>query len=168
MPLTSAHSNMSNIFIHNNSEYNVSKTNTETFLISQAQPTLPLEIQQNQSPNFEPLPGFSLIIPAFVVGIFVLIFGLFGYAIFKGISTAAYNKKQPILNRDAKVVSKRQHVSGGGNTSTSTHYYVTFEFTDSSREEFALNSREYGLIAEGDKGILHSQGTWYKDFRRHY
>jgi Protein of unknown function (DUF2500) len=157
------------LFIHNKTKYIVTnQTNTETVILSQANTQqIPPEIQSNQPPNFEILPYFSLIFPAFVVGIFVLVFGLFGYAIFKGISTAAYNRKQPIINREAKVVSKRQHVSGGGgNSSTSTSYYITFEFADGSREEFSLSSREYGLIAEGDKGTLHSQGTWYKNFKR--
>ncbi|BAZ15983.1 hypothetical protein NIES4071_78560 [Calothrix sp. NIES-4071] len=157
------------LFIHYNPKYIVTnKTNTETLILSQTQP-IPPEVQSNQPPNFEILPGFSLIFPAIIVGVFVLVFGLFGYAIFKGISTAAYNRKQPIINREAKVVSKRQHVSGGGgDSSTSTSYYITFEFADGSREEFALSAREYGLIAEGDKGTLHSQGTWYKNFKRQF
>jgi hypothetical protein len=154
--------------IQNDFNYIVTnKTNTETLIISQTQPTLPPEIQSNQPSNFEPLPGFSLIFPAIIVSIFVLVLGVIGYAVIKGISTAAYNKKQPIIDREAKVVSKRQHVSGGaGDTSTSTRYYITFEFADGSREEFALGSREYGLIAEGDTGTLYSQGTWYKEFKR--
>ncbi|OKH55831.1 hypothetical protein NIES2101_02340 [Calothrix sp. HK-06] len=114
------------------------------------------------------LPIFSLIFPIFVIGIFATVFGLLGFAIFKGISTVAYNKKQPILNREAKVVSKRQHVSGGGNSSTSTSYYITFEFTDGSREELGLSGSEYALIAEGDKGMLYSQGSWFKEFKREF
>lgn len=155
---------MPNLFIHENSKYIVTnnKTNTQSAILSQVntQPTQPPEAQSN-------LPIFSLIVPIFIIGIFATVFGLFGFAIFKGISTAAHNRKQPIISRDAKVVSKRQHVSGGaGDTSTSTIYYITFEFTDGSREEFALSSREYGLIAEGDTGTLNSQGTWYKEFKR--
>lgn len=155
---------MPNLFIHNSSKYIVhnNKTNIETIILSQ------VNTQPTQPSSSDILSIFSLIIPIFVIGIFATIFGLFGFAIYKGISTAAHNKKQPIINREAKVVSKRQHVSGGaGDTSTSTHYYITFEFTDGNREEFALNSREYGLIAEGDTGTLHSQGTWYKEFKRH-
>ncbi len=151
---------MQNLFVYNNSKYIVAQTNT--------QPTLPPEIQSNQTGDFEALPYFSLIFPAIVVSIFVFVFGIMGYAIFKGISTAAYNRKQPIINREAKVVSKRQNVSGGGNSSTSTSYYITFEFADGSREEFSLSGREYALIAEGDKGTLYSQGSWYKEFKRQF
>lgn len=154
---------MQNLFIHNNSKYIVTnnKTNIETIILSQ------VSTQPTQPSSSDILSIFSLIVPIFVIGIFATVFGIFGFAIYKGISTAAYNKKQPIVNREAKVVSKRQHVSGGaGDTSTLTSYYITFEFTDGSREEFTLSSREYGLIAEGDKGALSTQGSWYKEFKR--
>lgn len=156
---------MQNLFIHNNSKYIVTnnKANIETIILSQ------VNTQPTQPSSSDILPIFSLIVPIFVIGIFATVFGIFGFAIYKGISTAAYNKKQPIINREAKVVSKRQHVTGGaGDTSTSTSYYITFEFTDGSREEFGLSGREYALIAEGDKGTLNSQGSWFKDFKRQF
>lgn len=120
---------MQNLFIHNNSKYIVTnnKTNIETIILSQ------VNTQPTQPSSSDILSIFALIVPIFVIGIFATVFGLFGFAIYKGISTAAYNKKQPIINREAKVVSKRQHVTGGaGDTSTSTSYYITFEFTDGS------------------------------------
>ncbi|MBW4601631.1 MAG: DUF2500 domain-containing protein [Calothrix sp. FI2-JRJ7] len=156
---------MPNLFIHNNPKYIVTndKTNTETIILSQ------VNTQPTQPSSSDIVPIFSLIFPIFVIGIFATVFGLLGFAIYKGISTAAYNRKQPIISREAKVVSKRQHVSGGGgNGSTSTSYYITFEFTDSSREELGLSGREYALIAEGDKGTLYSQGTWFKEFKRQF
>jgi hypothetical protein len=39
-------------------------------------------------------------------------------------------------------------------TSTTTFYYLTFEFTDGSREEFGVTGEEYGLLAEGDRGMV--------------
>ncbi|MBF2063871.1 MAG: DUF2500 domain-containing protein [Calothrix sp. C42_A2020_038] len=161
---------MPNVFIHNNSKYIVTNTKThiETLILSQANtPTTPAPEIPSQPSNFDLVYLFSLIIPILIIAIFTLIFGIIGYAIIKGISITHYNSRQPIIHREAKVVSKRQEVSGGGrNTSTSTSYYITFEFVDGSRKEFNLSSREYGLIAEGDKGTLYSQGTWYKEFKR--
>ncbi len=78
----------------------------------------------------------------------------------------ARNRASALLNREAVIVAKRQDVSGGKETSTSTSYYLTFEFTDGSREEFGVTGEEYGLLAEGDRGMLQSQGTWYKGFNR--
>lgn len=132
----------------------------------QSQPTLPPEIQDINPNNFDPFSFLFMIIPFLIAGIFVTVFGLFAYIIIKGISTASYNNKQPIMNREAKLVSKRQHVSGGGDFSTHTHYYATFEFLDGSREEFSIGTDEYGLIVGGDRGILQSQGTRYKGFQR--
>ncbi|MEG3860301.1 hypothetical protein [Microcoleus sp. herbarium12] len=33
-------------------------------------------------------------------------------------------------------------------------YYVTFEFFDRSRAEIALRARDYGMLAQGDRGTL--------------
>jgi hypothetical protein len=75
------------------------------------------------------------------------------------------NRASPLLSRHVRVVTKRQHVSGS-RSGTRTRYYVTFEFTDGSREELSVTGGVYGQIAEGDRGTLHSQGTWYKRFER--
>jgi hypothetical protein len=67
----------------------------------------------------------------------------------------------------ARVVAKRTEVSGGGNNmAASTSHYVTFEMEAGERREFSLSGSEYGMLAEGDDGILARQGTWYKDFQR--
>jgi len=66
---------------------------------------------------------------------------------------------------DAKVVSKRVAVSGGEN-STATDYYATFELANGERREFEVKGREYGLLAENDAGQLQYQGSWYLGFCR--
>lgn len=93
-----------------------------------------------------------------------LVLGTFVYIIGKGIATAARNRSQPILSRAARVIGKRQEV--WGKESTRTTYYLTFELTGGSREEFEVEGREFGLLAEGDVGMLHSQGSWFKGFDR--
>ncbi len=75
---------------------------------------------------------------------------------------------QPLLKVTASVVTKRQHVSGGGNdTSASTHYYTTFETVDDGlRQEFSVSPTEYSGMADGDVGSLTYQGTRFQGFVR--
>ncbi|MBQ4254236.1 MAG: DUF2500 domain-containing protein [Erysipelotrichaceae bacterium] len=102
--------------------------------------------------------------------VFFGIFGLVFYIFFKGFQQWRYNNRQPQLTREATVVAKRTDVSGGGsnsNFSASTWYYVTFEVEDGERIEFSVMGSEYGLLAEGDRGTLTTQGTRYIEFERY-
>lgn len=74
------------------------------------------------------------------------------------------NAASPLLEREAYVVSRRQQVFG--HKATRTYYFVTFQFRDGNREELRVEGPQYGLLADGDTGILHSQGTWFKGFTR--
>ena len=89
----------------------------------------------------------------------------------RGFTQWSYNNAQPVLSEPAKVVAKRSEVSGWTSTnqpgSTSTFYYVTFELESGERMEFGLVGKEYGLLVEGDAGMLMYQGTRYKCFERH-
>lgn len=51
-------------------------------------------------------------------------------------------------------------------SSSSTKYYVTFEFESGDRLELHVASNEYGYLVEGDMGKLTFQGTRYKNFER--
>jgi hypothetical protein len=104
-------------------------------------------------------------------------FAISGFLVVIGsiIIRALMNLSQPELVRDARVVAKRQHTSGSHHhhhhhhhhhPSTSTRYYVTFEFPDGRREEFQVAGSDFGMLAEGDEGALRSQGTWFKGFVR--
>jgi Protein of unknown function (DUF2500) len=101
---------------------------------------------------------FFLLLGLFFVGLII-------YALIEFISNAS----SPELSREAHVIGKRQHVSSSSisdNNSTSTTYYVTFELSDCSRIELNVHARAYGLLIEGDVGILRSQGAWFKGFDR--
>ncbi|KAM3089945.1 DUF2500 domain-containing protein [Phormidesmis sp. 146-35] len=100
----------------------------------------------------------------FIFCIFLLFIGLLFYTIASLITTSIRNASSPRLAREARVVGKRSRVSGWSDT-TSTHYYMTFEFADGSREEFGVSSKVYGMSAEGDLGTLH-QGTHMREFNR--
>ncbi|NWQ42703.1 DUF2500 domain-containing protein [Bacillus sp. EB106-08-02-XG196] len=105
----------------------------------------------------------SLLFPIF----FILIFGIIFFTFFKGIKQWNYNNKQPKLNVDAFVVSKRAQVRGGGNNSqASTRYFVTFQVESGDRMELMVHGSEYGMLAEGDFGELIFQGTRYHGFTR--
>ena len=71
----------------------------------------------------------------------------------------------PHLAREARVVGKRLYVSGGRYGSY-TSYYVTFDFANGEREEHHVGPIIYGMLVEGDLGILHSQGTYIREFNR--
>lgn len=108
--------------------------------------------------------------------IFIFVFGCIIVSAVKGFSQWSDNNKQPILDINCKVISKRidvtrhaghqdangQYISGG----SSTNYYITFEFESKDRMEFKVNGSEYGMLIEGDYGKLKFQGTRFLDFTR--
>lgn len=114
------------------------------------------------------LDPFTLfpIFTVFFVAIFALILLVIFATILNNIRIAARNRSSPLLTREARLVGKRQDVHGGGETPARMNYYITFEFTNGSREEFKVTGKEYGLLADEDRGVLQSQGTWYKGFNR--
>lgn len=71
------------------------------------------------------------------------------------------NNNRPIVRAEARVVAKRLDVN-----KTSATYYVTFEVSSGARHEFRLPGKDYGLLAEGDQGVVAYQGTRYRGFQR--
>ncbi|QDX95871.1 DUF2500 domain-containing protein [Brevibacillus laterosporus] len=106
------------------------------------------------------LSFMSTVIPVIVIGGFVFVIGFSLFIWTK-------NNNSPLENKQAHIISKRLQVSGGSeNHSTHTSYYVTFEFADGDRKEFQLTGPQYGLLVEGDRGIISYQGTRFKGFQR--
>ncbi|MDO6848027.1 DUF2500 domain-containing protein [Priestia megaterium] len=111
--------------------------------------------------------------PTFVMLFFVIIIGIFLFSIFKGIGTWSKNEQSPRLSVKAKITGKRtnvyrhnSHAHEHHHSHTSTTYYVTFQFESTDRSEFTVSGREYGMLAEGDEGMLMFQGTRFLDFQR--
>lgn len=108
--------------------------------------------------------------------VFFIILGMFIFNIIMEIKQWSYNNKQPVLDIRCRVVSKRTNFTyNSGHTdangihhsgSSNTMYYVTFEFESTDRMEFEVSGKEFGMIAEGDIGVLKFQGTRYLDFKR--
>lgn len=54
----------------------------------------------------------------------------------------------------------------GGEHSSYSTYFVTFEVESGDRIEFEVKDTEYGMIVEGDDGELAFQGSRYHGFIR--
>lgn len=131
--------------------------------------------------GFGPDPMFGLF--------FMVVLGIIIFGIASNIAEWSKNQASDVRMRNVRVVAKRtdvrrsagithmNHHSTGTGThhstpvhtsgSTFTTYFVTFEFLDDgSRIEFRLPDKQYGLIAEGDFGILNYQGTQFNAFER--
>ena len=114
------------------------------------------------------IPFPFVLIPFFIGAIFLFVFGMIAFSVVKGLSTWMSNNAQPLQTRRVKVVTKRQHLSGGGgDSSASTWYYATFEdLATGDRQEFPIQSVLYSGIADGDVGQLTHQGTRFLGFER--
>jgi len=107
------------------------------------------------------------IIPIFIGVIAIIIFGGIIFAIVKSIGTWNSNNNSPKLTVPAEVVTKRTKTSGGsGDSSASTWYYATFQVKSGNRIELAVNGSQYGMLADGDVGMLTFQGSRFVGFER--
>ncbi len=122
------------------------------------------------------LPGFG-IFGIFFFLVFFMTFGVFIFAFVKGIKQWNKNNHSPRLTVPATIVAKRADVSrhrhrshntGMHHTSRSTTYFVTFQVESGDRMELQMAGHEYGLLIEGDRGLLTFQGTRYLGFERKF
>ena len=130
--------------------------------------------------GFGGLGGFSgfgsgLVIFQIMFGlVFVLTIGTFIVIAVKGISQWNKNNHSPRLTVPATIVAKRTNVSrhrhngvnGHHHHTTSTTYYVTFQVESGDRMELHVAGHEFGMLIEGDRGMLTFQGTRYLGFER--
>lgn len=117
--------------------------------------------------------GFGMFNIMFTI-VFVIVIGTFIVTAVRGIGQWNKNNNSPRLTVPATVVSKRTNVSHHHHNGldhhhqyhSSTTYYITFQFESGDRMEFHVNGQEYGLVIEGDQGMLSFQGTRYLGFQR--
>lgn len=110
------------------------------------------------------------------IGIMFLVVGtILIYTIAKNMNQWHRNNNSPIQTVPSKVVAKRfgvqHHMQGGGQdqmmtSHSQTTYFVTFELKNRHRLEFKIKNKEFGMLVEGDIGMLTYQGTRYKGFTR--
>ena len=99
--------------------------------------------------------------------LFLLFIIFFMVVLVRSLLTRSRNNASPRLSVPATVVARRQaHHHNGGTHTSSTSYYATFQFESGDRLELRLPWRDAGMIAEGDRGTLHFQGTRYLGFDR--
>ncbi|CQR56131.1 DUF2500 domain-containing protein [Paenibacillus riograndensis] len=124
-----------------------------------------------------PDPSWMFDLTGTVIPIFLaVVIGIIAVSAGRGLLQWNRNNKSPIMTIPARIVSKRSEVrqqqlqDDSNNSRTSTTYYLTYESDRGERMEFKVDGNEYGMSAEGDRGILTYQGTRYHGFRRqpHY
>ena len=110
---------------------------------------------------------FIGIVPIFIGAVFLVVFGFIIFTIINGVKQWNKNNNSPKLSVPAQIVAKRSNTRGGSrNSSSSTSYYITFQFDSGDRLELPISGREYGMLAEDDLGVLTFQGTRYHSFER--
>lgn len=98
--------------------------------------------------------------------VFFLAFGMILFSLIRSIGQWGKNNASPRLSVDARIVDKRSHTTHHHNHGTSTSYHVTFEVDSGDRMELRVPREEFGLLVEGDVGVLSFQGTRYLGFDR--
>lgn len=117
--------------------------------------------------------GFGIFRVLFIL-MFVMVIGVFIVAFVKGLNQWNKNNHAPRLTVPVTVVSKRTNVSHHHHAgehhmhTTDTTYYVTFQVESGDRMELHLSGSQYGLIVEGDRGLLTFQGTRFLNFERQF
>lgn len=134
--------------------------------VTRIQQGVPISFPQSNS-AFPAIEG----VPAFVSVLFSVIATIVVSSVITIAIGIVHNSIYPVIAREALVVAKRH--TCGKNSSQTRHphsdnlpqsYYVTFEFAGGERQEFRIGSKDYDCLPEGEQGILHSQGSWFKGF----
>lgn len=104
-------------------------------------------------------PGFVALIALvpMAIGAGIVLYGVAGSIKLAG---------TPLVVMPARIVAKRTSVSGGGQRSATTYYYVTIELEDGDRNEHSVAGDLYGMAADGDLGVAYVRGTDMLDFQR--
>lgn len=117
----------------------------------------------------------SMVKTIMIAAIGVMVVGFLFFAVFSATifgrvrKHVGRNDNAPRISVPARVVAKRMQVSRSHsqNARGMTTYYVTFELDSRDRMELFVHGHEYGLLIEGDQGMLTFQGDAFIDFRRH-
>jgi hypothetical protein len=109
-------------------------------------------------------------LPLIVLVVIAVVFLAITVQIAGGLALWVRNNRMPVESVPARVVAKRTDTWGSGGLHTRgrvrTLYFATFELKTGDRLEFELHGRDYGLLVEGDEGMLTYQGTRYQGFQR--
>lgn len=122
--------------------------------------------------SYSPFAGIFRLLPLLVGGVFILVAVILLVLLVQNAARWQKNNRSPVLTVEAAVVAKRQalhHMRAANHmhATASNRYYATFEVESGDRMELPLPAEEYGLLAEGDRGLLTFQGTRFLGFSRH-
>ena len=120
-----------------------------------------------------PFGGFFGGMPPFFMIFFLFVIGMIIFSLVRSAANYQKNASSPILTEYATLISKRSDTrnstsvnNGHHHNHSRTYYFVTFETEAGQRMELTISGREFGLLAEGDNGLLTYQGEWFKKFDR--
>jgi hypothetical protein len=122
-----------------------------------------------------PQSNFSLLaiegLPPFISVLFSIVATIVVSSVITIAIGIIHNSIYPVIAREALVVAKRHTCGKNSSQARQPHsdnlpqsYYVTFEFVGGARQEFRISGKDYDGLPEGEPGILHSQGTWFRGF----
>ena len=97
----------------------------------------------------------------------ILVFGVFVFAVAKGIGQFVENENSPVVTVRASVADKRRrthHHHSGGHHHHTHSYYITFSLDGGELLELRVHRSVYMELEAGDSGMLTHQGTRFKDF----
>jgi hypothetical protein len=78
----------------------------------------------------------------------------------------AADRSSPPRQAEAKVLDKRTHVTGGGNSPVEQEYFVSFQLATGERLELRVPGSVSGVLMPGDEGALEWKGSRYLGFAR--
>lgn len=108
-----------------------------------------------------------------LLGVLVIVGIIVASAVWASVQQSR-NDSKPLISEEARVVKITDRNSGmfvrGGTRyflNTRKEYYVTFEsLSNGAQRKFFVPVNGHKIIAEGDVGVLTSQGTRYISFKR--
>lgn len=108
---------------------------------------------------------FSFIFPIMFFLVFTMVIGVFVSVFVKEIRQNRKDNASPRLTVEAQVVAKRPYFRRSNDHGRTT-YFVTFQVESGDRFELRVPDNEYGMLIEGDRGVLSFQGSRYLGFQR--
>ncbi len=92
--------------------------------------------------------------------------GLFIRMSIKARSKVSDYQTGPLERRVVGVLDERTEVRGGGDSMTSTSYFITFLDEEGRREELPVVGKTAGEVTNGDVGVVFVRGGFALDFQR--
>nr|WP_300148460.1 DUF2500 domain-containing protein [Propionicimonas sp.] len=117
-------------------------------------------------PDFDSFNQSFAMMQGLVVVFFIAVVVMIVVGVVNRARVAARDNAAPEVSAAARVLDRRIETTGGGDTTVSQRYFVSFEQPSGERFELEVPESEYGLLAVGDNGTVAMKGTRYLGFAR--